>query len=139
MTILDRNGRNIPPLKLASKDDKATGKPEDYIYMANMKAAARTQVVAVIGERLFQAWWQRRLAKWWRLKPTLAEMDEAIEDCIQYADLWQDNISQYTDAYAERIHNKEAERASKAGIILPTWGEIKDHFPGGQAMFPEAP
>ncbi len=138
MNLFDRNGNNLRPAKPAPKDEPAK-KPEDFIYMANAKAAARTNVVAVIGERLFQAWWQRQVRRWWRREVSVEKVDGAMRECIRIADRWQDHINTYQNKTAERIHNAEADRAGKAGIILPTWGEVKDHYPAAHTMFPEAP
>lgn len=120
------------PAPAPTPEISAAKRPEDYILEANSKAQARTGFVGRMGEQLFQEQW-KTLVKTPALKDE--EIQETMDECIAVAEMWRKTIDGYQRHQAETIHNAEVQRWSASGIILPTWGEIKDHFPGAHQMF----
>jgi hypothetical protein len=124
--LLDKNGNGR---KVVATKEK---KPEDYIYEANAKAQGRTAFVGAMGERLFLEAWKSLY-----LQAGLSEavVSEAMDECLAYADMWRKKLNAYQNAQAEEVHNAEVSKAAASNLILPTWGEVKDHFPGAAHMF----
>lgn len=105
-------------------------KPEDYTLEANQKAAARTGYVSQVALAIFLETWKAMLTGH-NEEPSQEELGEAMDDCLKMAELWRQKVNNYQVTQAEDIHNARVQRAAKSNLIVPTWGEIKDHFPGG--------
>jgi hypothetical protein len=109
-------------------------KPEDYILEANQKAQGRTAFVGRIAERLFYEEWKNLCAD--GLETVSKEVVSSTMDlCIATAEVWRLKINAYQQEQAEAVHNAAVKRAEGFKLHLPTWGEIKDHFPGAHTMF----
>lgn len=94
---------------------------------ANIVANNRTAFVGPVAERLF-------LEKWKGLNTTVLTDEmiaEEIDECILYADIFRRRINAYKTEQAEEVHNEQTVRAAESGLVLPSWGEIAHHFPGG--------
>lgn len=103
-------------------------KPEDFILEANQKASGRTAFVGQVAERLFHERYPALAAD---PNTTMEAIRAVMVDCIQTAELWRQEINAYQHDQAKAIHNEQVNQAKGAGLVLPTWGQIKDHFPGG--------
>lgn len=102
-------------------------KPEDYILEANQKAMGRTAFVGRMAEQLFHEVWKTLNNE----VITDEDVKEEMDRCIAVAEMWREKINAYQLAQAEAIHNEWVSRAGSSKLFIPTWGDIKDHFPGG--------
>jgi len=115
----------VREIKIEAKAEK---KAEDFIMEANLVANNRTAFVGPMAERLFQEKWKVLHNV---VGLTDAFIDEEMDECIHYADMFRRKINEYKTTQAEEVHNDQSERAAKSGLVLPSWGEIAHHFPGG--------
>lgn len=131
--ILDPNGKETGAKPPESPAIAAAKKPEDYIFEANQKAQGRTAFVGRMAEHLFHEAWKTLYTM-----PGLSDAvaGEVMDECIHYSEMWRKKINAYQNAQAEAIHNAEVERWAGSKIVLPTWGQVRDHFPGAHNMFP---
>lgn len=139
--IIDPNNKNGSGIIMPPGTQKAvTGeavpqaakKPEDYIYEANAKAQARTGFVGRMAEQLFHAVWKDLDRD---ELDNIKEIAPIMDNCFTLAELWRQKLNKYQHDQAEAIHNAEVDRWAASKIHLPTWGEVKDHFPGAAGMF----
>jgi hypothetical protein len=131
--ILDPNGKETGARPPESPTMVAAKKPEDYIYEANAKAQGRTAFVGRMAEQLFHEVW-KYLDEDARTQGK--HLSDEMDNCLLVAEMWRKKINAYQAEQAEAIHNAEVERWAGSKIILPTWGQVKDHFPGAHNMFP---
>lgn len=104
--------------------------PGDYSLEANQRAMARTNFVATVGLSIFLEAWKAMLAQ--KIdEPTKEDMGEAMDNCVTLAEMWRTKVNAYQIAQAEEIHNARVQSAAKSNLIIPTWDQIKDHFPNG--------
>jgi len=115
---------------MPQNETKTQKKPEDFIIEANETGEKRTAFVAGFGCQLFMEWWKAHLADNTEL-PSELERVKVMKECIRTADLCREEVNAYQIDQTEAHHNEVVERAARSGLKVPTWGEVKDHFPNG--------